>query len=88
MSAFAQDCVVNVNKCFHAEALSNNPMRKVAEHSLHYPIDVAKASITLVTSHLLEGEWGSKLCNKVQDTDPEFPGFGISFTIDVSRAVD
>ena len=83
MSAFAKDCVVNVNKCFHAEALSNNPMRKVS-HSLHYPIEVAKASITGLTSHLLEGEWGSKLCNKVQDTALEFPGFGINFTIDVS----
>ena len=25
---------------------------------------------------------GVKLCNEVQDTAPEFPGFGISFTND------
>ena len=29
----------HVSICFHAEALSNNPTRKVA-HSLHYLIDV------------------------------------------------
>ena len=32
---------------------------------------------------MLEGEWGIKLRNKVQDTAPEFPGFGINFTNDV-----
>ena len=33
---------------------------------------------------MLEGEWVVKLCNNVQDTAPEFPGFDINFTNDVS----
>ena len=73
--------------CFHAEAPSNNPARKVA-HSLHYPIDVT----ILIVSQLLTGlvynlpyaGRGIKFCNEVQDTAPEFPSFGINFTNDVS----
>ena len=36
---------------------------------------------------MLKGEWGSKLCNKVQDTSPELPGFVINFTDSVSKHV-
>ena len=38
MSALLESAF-NVSICFHAEALSNDPTRKVA-HSLHYPMDV------------------------------------------------
>ena len=80
-------CVFNVSICFHSEALRNNPTQKAA-HSLHYPIDVAlKIGFLTTTSHMLEGEWGIKLCNKVQDTAPEFGSFGINFTHDVSLPV-
>ena len=65
--------VLNVSICFHSEAPSKNPTRKVA-HSLHYPVDV-----TITVSHFSLVSYlpcvgrGSKLCNEVQDTAPKFP---------------
>ena len=72
----------NVSTCFHAEALSNNPTRKVAQ-SLRYLIDLL--CITLLTDLVCNLPYGRgiKLC-EVHYTAPEFPGFGIDFTNDVS----
>ena len=67
--------LVTVSICFHDEALSNNPTRKVA-HSLHYPTDVIVlivshfSLVSSTTSHKLEGE--SSFTTKYK-TVPEFP---------------
>ena len=67
---------------FHAESLSNNPTRKVA-HSLQYPIDGCHNNrMTLppglvVVYNLPSVGRGLKLRNEVQDTAPEFTGFGM-----------
>ena len=56
--------VLDVSICFHAEALSNTPTRKVA-HSLQYPIEVTNNGITLLTGlvyNLPYGGRGIKLC--------------------------
>ena len=90
MSAFASECGLSAVFVFMlTEALSNNPTRKVA-HFLHHPIDVTTISVShfplvsYTTPHMSYVGRGIKLCNEVQDTAREFPGFGISFTNDVS----
>ena len=74
-----------VSVCFHAQALSNDPTGEVA-HSLHYPIDVSTtivsqfSLVSYTTSHMLEGEAIFATAYRA------FPGFGISFTNDVSAS--
>ena len=69
--------VFNVSICFHSEAPSKNPTRKVA-HSLHYPVGVAVVTVShfSLVSYLPCVGRGSKLCNEVQDTAPKFPAPG------------
>ena len=76
----------NVSICFHAEASSKNPTREGA-HSLHCRRRYYNNRITLLTGLVCSLPYvgrGIKLCNEVQDTAPEFLGFGISFTSDAS----
>ena len=72
---------VNVSVCFHAEALSRHPTRKMA-HSLQYPINRCyNHRITRLTGLVYNLPYvgrGIKVCNEVQVTAPEFKGFGIN----------
>ena len=86
MRAFASECLFNVSTCCHVEALSKTPTQNgtfpALCHRRYY-----NNRITLLTGLLYNLPYvgrGIKLCSEIQDTASEFPGFGISFTNDVS----
>ena len=77
MSAFASDNCSSVNICFHAQSRGSEQYSHAEGGT--FPA-CYKNRIILLTSLVYNLPYvgrGVKLCNKVRDTAPAFPGLGI-----------